>query len=65
MVGCLGLVGNMLCVQTFAQKSPLKCFHHLMLSLAGFDSLYILMAILLFGLVNFLILYDEIIILFI
>ena len=54
MVGCLGLVGNMLCVQTFAQKSPLKCFHHLMLSLAVFDSLYILMAIFLFGLVNFL-----------
>ena len=48
LFGCIGLVGNVLCWVKFSRRS-LACFHHLMLSLAVFDSLYIIMAILLFG----------------
>ena len=46
--GCIGVSGNIGCWVVFSRRS-LKCFHHLMLCLAVFDSLYILMAILLFG----------------
>ena len=49
VLGCIGLFGNLMCLVVFSQKLTLKCFHHLMMGLAVFDSLYILMAILLFG----------------
>ena len=38
-----------MCLIVFSQKLTMKCFHYLMLWLAIFDSVYILMAILLFG----------------
>ena len=50
MFGAIGCVGNLMCIIIFAQKFAQKSFHHLMLCLAIFDLLYILMAILLFGL---------------
>ena len=46
--GSIGLLGNLLCWLKFSRRS-LACFHHLMLSLAVFDSLYIITAMLLFG----------------
>ena len=48
--GVLGCAGNIICIVIFSQKIVQKSFHHLMLSLAIFDILYILMAIMLFGL---------------
>ena len=50
MFGLIGCLGNLLCIITFSQKIAQKSFHHLMLVLAIFDLLYILMAIMLFGL---------------
>ena len=48
LFGSIGLLGNLLCWLKFSRRS-LACFHHLMLSLAVFDSLYIITAMLLFG----------------
>eukprot|EP00092_Neocalanus_flemingeri_P002178 GFUD01002318.1.p1 GENE.GFUD01002318.1~~GFUD01002318.1.p1 ORF type:complete len:248 (-),score=47.87 GFUD01002318.1:746-1489(-) len=50
MFGVIGCVGNLMCIIIFSQKIAQKSFHHLMLVLAIFDLLYILMAIMLFGL---------------
>ena len=49
LFGCIGLFGNLMCLIVFSQKLTMKCFHYLMLWLAIFDSVYIIMAILLFG----------------
>ena len=48
--GAIGCVGNLMCIIIFSQKFAQKSFHHLMLSLAIFDLLYVLMSIMLFGL---------------
>ena len=50
LFGAIGCVGNIMCIIIFSQKIVQKSFHHLMLSLAIFDLLYILTSIMLFGL---------------
>ena len=41
-------MGNILCVFIFSRESLQRSFHHLMVTLAMFDILYIVMALLLF-----------------
>ena len=48
-IGSMGLFGNLLCILIFSRERAQKSFHHLMVFLAIFDLLYILMALLLFG----------------
>ena len=48
-IGSMGLLGNLLCILIFSRERAQKSFHHLMVFLAIFDLLYILMALLLFG----------------
>ena len=50
VLGCVGCVGNLACIVVFASKRSGSCFHRLMASLAAADTLYITMAVLLFGL---------------
>ena len=49
-IGSMGLLGNLLCILIFSRERAQKSFHHLMVFLAIFDLLYIIMALLLFGL---------------
>merc|ERR1719430_1929772 len=49
-IGGVGLSGNLLCVFFFSRDQAQKSFHHLMVFLAIFDIIYIIMALLLFGL---------------
>ena len=49
-IGLVGALGNFLCIHVFSKASAQKSFHHLMVTLAIFDLLYITMAFLLFSL---------------
>ena len=48
-VGCFGIVGNTISIIWFSRKNILKNFHHLMLSLAAFDLIYICLSITIFS----------------
>ena len=49
-VGALGIMGNITLIWLFSKKK--KNFHHLMLTLALYDLVYIFMSVILFGLPN-------------
>jgi len=46
----IGIIGNILCIATFAKKVVQQNFHRLMLSLAAVDLCFLTLAILIFGL---------------
>ena len=50
LVGLLGLIGNSLAIFWFSRKKIQRNFHQLMFTLAIYDMLYIIMAIIIFAL---------------
>ena len=50
LIGLFGVIGNMCLISWFAKKT--KNFHHLMLALSCYDTLYILANVIIFGLPN-------------